>query len=75
MRCSLPLLACLAPRLASQMGLPPHRVRRLPLAVALLYLHAALQADGVETRWSIGSATAAERQSALERLHALVSSS
>lgn len=52
----MPVLTVLECRLAGAMNLPPRAVRRLPLALALLWCNYAAQHDGMETWWCSGGA-------------------
>ncbi len=48
-------------KLAPVLGVPVSHVRRMPLALALLYLNDALQQDGLLTFWADGNEGAARR--------------
>lgn len=49
--CALPLLITFECRIAAHLHIPTQRVRRAPLALVLLWLNYAAQADGMETWW------------------------
>lgn len=50
-QCALPLLVTFECRLAAHLHVDMQRVRRAPLALVLLRLNYAAQADGMETWW------------------------
>lgn len=59
-------------RIAACLHLDPVRVRRMPLALALLRMNWAAQADGMETWWRRGAEERKDAATVHRQLHELV---